>query len=221
MSILNGPRAEAQSGETDSLVIFLHGYGADGNDLFGLAGALAPHLPNTAFRAPNAPEPCAVNPGGRQWFPISSLDGAPEAEMKAGAERAAKTLHAYLDETLAEKGLAPDRVIVFGFSQGTMMSLNVVLRRNAAFAGLIGFSGRLVEIDGTGPITSKPPVLLVHGDQDPMVPVESLVEAEAALKAAGVNVRSHVSPGVGHGIAEDGLRLALDFMRESLGAPKG
>ena len=213
MSILEGPRAEAASGNKDSLVIFLHGYGADGNDLFGLAQALAPHLPNTAFRSPNAPERCAVNPMGYQWFPISWLDGSPESAMKEGAERAAKTLHAYLDETLEEEGLTPDRVAIVGFSQGTMMSLNVVLRRPEPVAALVGFSGRLVEIDGTGPITSKPPVLLVHGDQDEMVPVDSIHEAREALAKEGVNVSWHISQGVGHGIAPDGLGLALEFMR--------
>ena len=213
MSILEGPRAEAASGAKDSLVIFLHGYGADGNDLFGLAQALAPHLPNTAFRSPNAPERCAVNPMGYQWFPISWLDGSPESAMKEGAERAAKTLHAYLDETLEEEGLTPDRVAIVGFSQGTMMSLNVVLRRPEPVAALVGFSGRLVEIDGTGPITSKPPVLLVHGDQDEMVPVDSIHEAREALAKEGVNVSWHISQGVGHGIAPDGLGLALEFIR--------
>lgn len=213
MSILEGPRAEAASGAKDSLVIFLHGYGADGNDLFGLAQALAPHLPNTAFRSPNAPERCAVNPMGYQWFPISWLDGSPESAMKEGAERAAKTLHTYLDETLEEEGLSPDRVAVVGFSQGTMMSLNVILRRSAPLAALVGFSGRLVEIDGTGPITSKPPVLLVHGDQDEMVPVDSIHEAREALAKEGVNVSWHISQGVGHGIAPDGLGLALEFIR--------
>ena len=213
MSILEGPRAEAASGAKDSLVIFLHGYGADGNDLFGLAQALAPHLPNTAFRSPNAPERCAVNPMGYQWFPISWLDGSPESAMKEGAERAARTLHAYLDETLEEEGLTPDRVAIVGFSQGTMMSLNVVLRRPEPVAALVGFSGRLVEIDGTGPITSKPPVLLVHGDQDEMVPVDSIHEAREALAKEGVNVSWHISQGVGHGIAPDGLGLALEFMR--------
>lgn len=213
MSILEGPRAEAASGAKDSLVIFLHGYGADGNDLFGLAQALAPHLPNTAFRSPNAPERCAVNPMGYQWFPISWLDGSPESAMKEGAERAARTLHAYLDETLEEEGLTPDRVAIVGFSQGTMMSLNVVLRRPEPVAALVGFSGRLVEIDGTGPITSKPPVLLVHGDQDEMVPVDSIHEAREALAKEGVNVSWHISQGVGHGIAPDGLGLALEFIR--------
>ncbi|MEM7544478.1 MAG: dienelactone hydrolase family protein [Pseudomonadota bacterium] len=216
MSVLTGPRADAASGTKDSLVILLHGYGADGNDLFGLAGALAPHLPNTAFRSPNAPEACAVNPGGYQWFPISWLDGSPEAEMAAGAQRAAKTLHAYLDEVLVEEGLTPDRVVVIGFSQGTMMSLNVMLRRPEPFAGLVGFSGRLVDIDGTGEITSKLPVLLVHGDQDPMVPVDSIHEARAAMAEAGVDVSWHISEGVGHGIAPDGLSLALEFIKGAL-----
>ena len=107
MSVLTGPRAEAASGVKDSLVIFLHGYGADGNDLFGLAQALAPHLPNTAFRSPNAPERCAVNPMGYQWFPISWLDGSPESEMAAGAVRAAKTLHRTGREPLRQLGPLP------------------------------------------------------------------------------------------------------------------
>lgn len=217
MSILEGPRADAASGDANSLVILLHGYGADGNDLFGIAQALAPHLPNTAFRSPNAPEPCAVNPMGRQWFPISWLDGSPEEAMAEGAQRAAKTLHAYLDEAMREEGMTPDRTIIIGFSQGTMMSLNVMLRRDEALAGVVGFSGRLVDIAGTGEITSKPPVLLVHGDQDEMVPVESIHEARAALEAAGVPVDTHISKGVGHGIAPDGLGLALQFIKAKLG----
>lgn len=216
MSILTGPRADAASGTKDSLVILLHGYGADGNDLFGLAQALAPHLPNTAFRSPNAPEPCAVNPGGYQWFPISWLDGSPEEEMARGAERAAKTLHAYLDEALTEEELTPDRVVIIGFSQGTMMSLNVVLRRTAPMAALVGFSGRLVDIADTGEITSPLPVLLVHGDQDEMVPVDSIHDARSKLAAAGVDVQWHISQGVGHGIAPDGLSLALEFIKGAL-----
>ncbi|MEL6793254.1 MAG: alpha/beta fold hydrolase [Pseudomonadota bacterium] len=218
MSILEGPRADAASGKKDSLVILLHGYGADGNDLFGLGQALAPHLPNTAFRSPNAPERCAVNPMGYQWFPISWLDGSPESAMKEGAERAAKTLHAYLDETLEEEGLTHDRVAIVGFSQGTMMSLNVVLRRPEPVAALVGFSGRLVEIDGTGPITAKPPVLLIHGDQDEMVPVDSIHEARNALAAEDLHVNWHISQGIGHGIAPDGLGLALEFIKRGFGA---
>ncbi|WP_340108439.1 alpha/beta hydrolase [Pikeienuella sp. HZG-20] len=212
MSILSGPRAAARSGAARSLVIFLHGYGADGADLFGLAEALAPHLPDTAFRSPNAPEPCAVNPGGRQWFPISWLDGTPEAEMRAGARRSAATLAAYLAEAMEEEGVAADRTVLVGFSQGTMMSLSVGLRAPSQLAGIVGFSGKLVIDEEEGPISSYPPVLLIHGDQDEVIPVEAIHEARAGLAAAGVPVTWHISPGVGHGIGPDGLRLALDFI---------
>lgn len=212
MSILTGPRAGARSRKAKSLVIFLHGYGADGNDLFGLAASLSPHLPDTAFRSPNAPERCAVNPGGFQWFPISWLDGSPESAMTAGAARAFRTLGAYLDEAMAEEGVGPERTALVGFSQGTMIGLQVALRRAAPLAGMVGFSGRHVEVDGAGPVASPLPVLLVHGDRDEMIPVEAIHEARAALAAAGVPVEWHVSRGVGHGIAPDGLRLALDFL---------
>ncbi|MEX2517780.1 MAG: dienelactone hydrolase family protein [Paracoccaceae bacterium] len=212
MSILNGPRADARSGEPDSLVIFLHGYGADGNDLFGLAEAMAPHLPNTVFRSPDAPEPCAVNPRGRQWFPISWIDGSPEEAMRDGVRRAARTLHAYLDEAMAEEGVTPAQTVVVGFSQGTMMSLLVGLRRAETLGGIVGFSGRLVTDEEAGPVTSKPPVQLIHGDQDEVIPVAAVHEARESLEAAGVVVASHVSRGIGHGIAPDGLRLALEFI---------
>ena len=216
MAILTGPRADAQSGAATSLVILLHGYGANGDDLFGIAQALAPHMPDTAFRSPNAPQRSAMNPMGYQWFPIPWLDGSTEAEMQSGAREAIKTLHAYIDEAMAEEGVAPDRTILLGFSQGTMLSLTVGLRRETALAGIVGFSGRLIATEEDGPITSKPPVLLVHGDEDEMVPVASIHEARSELAAAGVDVMWHISEGVGHGIAPDGLSLALDFMTRRL-----
>jgi phospholipase/carboxylesterase len=217
MSILDGPRADAKSGKANSLVILLHGYGADGNDLFGIAQSLAPHLPNTVFRSPNAPQPCAINPSGRQWFPISWIDGSPEAAMRDGARDAAKTLHAYLDEAMAEEGMTPDQTFVIGFSQGTMLGLEVVLRRSVDLAGMVGFSGRLISDETSGPITSKPPLLLIHGDKDDVVPVESLNEARSFLYKEGIVVNWHISEGVGHGIAPDGLGLALQFIMDGLG----
>jgi phospholipase/carboxylesterase len=211
---LKGPERPAASGKADSLVIFLHGYGADGNDLIGLADPLAPHLPDTRFIAPNAPEPCRNNPFGHQWFPIPWLDGSSEAEMQESAARAFATLDAFLDGI----DMAPDRTVLLGFSQGTMMMLHVALRRAAPYAGLVGFSGRLLMPDAlAGAIRSRPPVLLVHGDQDPMVPVASLKEAADALTAAGVETYTHVSRGTAHGIAPDGLGLALSFIRSRLG----
>lgn len=222
MASLSGPRAGARSGKTDSLVILLHGYGADGNDLFGLAGPLAQHLPGTAFRAPNAPERCRVNPMGYQWFPIPWLDGSSEAERDAGFRRSVGLLDAYLTEAMAEEGVAPERTALVGFSQGTMMSLYVGPRRAEPFACIVGFSGRLIDGEALKrEARSKPPVLLIHGDRDEMIPVAALTEARGALAEAGFAVQWHISRGIGHGIAPDGLGLALAFLREHLGIKGG
>jgi phospholipase/carboxylesterase len=216
---LTGPERPALSGRAESLVVFLHGYGADGNDLIGLAEPLAPHLPDTRFLAPNAPERCPGNPMGYQWFPIPWIDGTPEAAARASAVRSFAMLDAWLDEVAAE-GIGPERTVLVGFSQGTMMALHVGLRRKAPFAGIVGFSGRLLDPERLAEeIVSRPPVLLVHGDQDPVVPFSSLGEADRALKAAGVETATHVSRGTAHGIAPDGLGLALGFIRERLALP--
>jgi phospholipase/carboxylesterase len=217
MSMLTGPERPAASGSADSLVIFLHGYGADGNDLIGLAEPMAPHLPNTRFLAPNAPEPCPGNPTGFQWFPIPWLDGSSEAAMRASATRSFRLLDDWLD-AVAGQGVGPDRTVLVGFSQGTMMALHVGLRRRAPLAGIVGFSGRLLEPERLGAeIAARPPVLLIHGDQDPVVPFESLGLAADALAAAEVETYTHVSRGIGHGIAPDGLGVALAFIRQRLG----
>jgi phospholipase/carboxylesterase len=216
MTTLSGPERPAASGRADSLVVFLHGYGADGNDLIGLAEPLAPHLPNTRFLAPNAPQRCVNNPFGYQWFPIPWLDGTPEAVARGQAQAAFAQLDGWLDEVATQT--PPARTVLVGFSQGTMMALQVGLRRREPFAGIVGFSGRLLEPDRlAAEIVSRPPVLLVHGDQDPMVPFASLAEAADALAAAGVETVTHVSTGVGHGIAPDALGLALGFIRDRLG----
>jgi phospholipase/carboxylesterase len=216
MTTLSGPERPAASGRPDSLVIFLHGYGADGDDLIGLAEPLAPHLPDTRFLAPNAPQPCTNNPAGYQWFPIPWLDGSSPVEASIAAFAAYDLLARWLDE-VAETA-PPDRTVLLGFSQGTMMALQVGLRRPAPLAGIVGFSGRLLDPGRlAAEITARPPVLLIHGDQDPMVPFSSLAEADETLTAAGVETRTHVSRGTGHGIAPDGLGHALDFIRERLG----
>jgi phospholipase/carboxylesterase len=200
-----------------SLVIFVHGYGADGSDLLGLADPLAPHLPDTAFVAPDAPERCTGNPFGFQWFPIPWLDGSSEAESAAGLARSAAKFDAFLDEMLQAEGLTPDRLALIGFSQGTMMSLHVAPRRAAPIAALVGFSGRLLAPERLGDeVVSRPPVLLIHGDADPVVPVQSLPEAADALVQAGFEVYAQVSKGTAHGIAPDGLSLALSFLKEKL-----
>lgn len=206
-----------KSGNLKSAVVFLHGYGADGADLLGLADPLAPHLPDTLFLAPDAPEPCAGNPFGRQWFPIPWLDASSEEAAAEGMARAAVDLNAFLDEVLADNGLTPAQLAVIGFSQGTMMALEVLPRRAEPVAGVVAFSGRLLRPEAlAAEAVSKPPVLLVHGDADPVVPFADMGLAGDTLVSAGFETYGHVMQGTGHGIAPDGLSVALQFLKERL-----
>ncbi len=205
------------AGQARSLVVFLHGYGADGADLLGLADVLAPHLPETAFVAPDAPERCAGGGFGYQWFPIPWLDGSSEAAAAAGLAAAVKDLNGFLDARLAEEGLMPDRMALVGFSQGAMMSLEVAPRRPEAVAGVVAISGRLLRPEAlAAEALVKPPVLLIHGDQDPVVPFSDMARAGDALVAAGFPTYGHVMQGTGHGIAPDGLGVTLQFLKERL-----
>lgn len=214
---LNAKRKAPRSGKATSAVIFVHGYGADGADLLGLADPLAPHMPGTAFHAPDAPDRCTGNPFGFQWFPIPWLDGSSEAEAAEGLARAADDLNAYVDGVLAAEGLAPDRLALVGFSQGTMMSLHIAPRRDAALAGVVAFSGRLLAPERlASEARVKPPVLLLHGDADPVVPFSEMGKAGDAMVAAGFETYAHVMKGTGHGIAPDGLSVALHFLRQRL-----
>ena len=220
--VLESGRKASKSGEVDSLVVFLHGYGADGADLLGLADPLADHLPNTVFVAPNAPEKCIGNPMGFQWFPIPWIDGSSEEEAEVGMRAAAEDLNAYLDSVMADEDVLPEQVVVLGFSQGCMMALHVLPRREDPVAGIIGISGRLLQPELLkDEAISKPPVLLVHGDQDDVVPPISMPEAGDALQEAGFEVFGHVMKGTGHGIAPDGLGVALSFIGKQLNLDLG
>jgi phospholipase/carboxylesterase len=200
---LSGPRLPPARGEATHLVVLCHGYGADGNDLIGLAPHWQRMLPTVAFAAPDAPEPCAGAPMGRQWFPISRLD---PQEMARGVAGAAASLNAFLDSELARLELSGDRLALVGFSQGTMMSLAVGLSRAVAPACIIGFSGMLAgPPPKLGP--DAPPILMIHGDADPMIPVGVMFDAAGQLGRAGANVQWHVAPGIGHSIDEAGLAL--------------
>ncbi|SPF80154.1 alpha/beta hydrolase [Pseudoprimorskyibacter insulae] len=217
--VLQAGRKEPLSGEIRSVVVFLHGYGANGADLLGLADPLAEHLPDTLFVAPDAPESCAGSPFGYQWFPIPWIDGSSEEDSEAGMRAAAEDLNAFLDALMVDEDVLPEQVVLFGFSQGTMMSLHVAPRREDAVAGIVAFSGRLLAPELLADETiSRPPVLLVHGDQDDVVPVQSLPEAAEALQSAGwKEVFAHIQKGTAHGIAPDGLSVALAFMRDKCG----
>lgn len=217
MSELNFKRKGSQSGEDSSVVMFLHGYGADGGDLLGLADPLAQHLPDTVFIAPDAPEPSMANPMGFQWFPIPWIDGSSESVAAEGLMRSAKLLDGFIDKVLAEEGIEASQLILFGFSQGTMMSLHVAPRRSEAVAGIVGFSGRLMFPERLGEeAVVKPPVLLIHGNADDVVPFEEMQIAGKALQDAEFEVFGHVMEGTGHGIAPDGLQVALGFIYQAL-----
>ena len=211
-------RKGAMRGTATGLVVFLHGYGADGNDLLGLADVLGPHLPGIAFMAPDAPDRCAGGGFGYQWFPIPRFDGSTEAMREAGIDASAADIDAFLDSRLAEEGLTPDRLVLIGFSQGAMMSLHVAPRRPVAVAGVVAISGLLLRPEAlSAAAVVKPPVLLMHGDQDPVVPFAEMARAGDALVAAGFQTYGHVMKGTGHGIAPDGLGAALQFVKERLG----
>lgn len=216
MSLKFGRKA-ARSGRATSVVVFVHGYGADGADLLGLGDALAPHLPDTVFVAPDAPQPCVGNPFGFQWFPIPWLDGSSEEAAKAGMAESVVLFNEFLDARLAEEGVGPEAMALVGFSQGAMMSLHVAPRRAQAVAGVVAISGRLLvpELLAAEAVV-KPPVLLVHGDQDPVVPFADMGLAGDALVAAGFETYGHVMEGTGHGIAPDGLGVTLQFLKERL-----
>ena len=210
MSTLDGPRvAPASGGPARSMVILVHGYGSNGEDLIGLVPHWRDALPDTVFISPTAPQPCRDSPGGFQWWPVWGGD------RLAGVRGAAPVLDDFIDAELAAHGLTEDRLALVGFSQGTMMSLHVAPRRKRQLAGVVGYSGMLIDAE-PDEIRTRPPILLVHGDADPMVPVAAFHRAEAALKDLGFDLATHVSPGLGHSIDLPGLKLGGAFLSKVL-----
>jgi phospholipase/carboxylesterase len=214
-TILDGPTSAPTTGAAPrSLVILLHGYGSNGADLIGLVPYWRAALPDTLFLAPDAPQACPSAPGGRQWWPLTSL--SPEARA-AGVRIAAPALNAYIDSQLAAHGLGENRLMLVGFSQGTMMALHVGPRRIKALAGIVGYSGMLADPDAlVTEAASKPPVLLVHGDADEVLPVTALHQAKSRLEALGFEVAAHVSPNLGHSVDDTGLQLGASFLASRL-----
>jgi phospholipase/carboxylesterase len=206
---LTGPSLAPARGPATHLVVLVHGYGADGQDLIGLADHWKALLATVAFAAPNAPTRIPGGPGF-QWFPISRID---PHEMLKGVEAAGPALDDYLDAELARLGLPPERLALAGFSQGTMLSLHVGLRRKVRPAAIVGFSGLLA---GSPPTSESgadiPPILLTHGDSDQVIPPQAMFLAASQLGLAGAAVQWHLARGMGHGIDPDGLAMAGQFL---------
>lgn len=215
MQQLNGPSLPPLSGGAPKqLVVLLHGYGSNGADLISLAPMWRQSLPDTLFVAPNAPERCPGAPGGYQWWALHDL-GRPA--LAAGARHAAPVLDGYIDGLLAEHGLDESKMVLVGFSQGTMMALHVGVRRERALAGILGYSGMIAgpSLD-PAEVRSKPPILLIHGDADTIVPLSAYHHAHAELERLGFPLESHVSHGLGHGVNPAGIELGGKFVKRVL-----
>jgi len=207
---LSGPRVSPKSGKPNALVVLLHGYGSDGDDLIGLAEPLSQLLPRAAFVAPNAPMPC---PGARfMWFPITELD--PRA-MHMGVVAATPALKAFIDGELLHLGLGADRLILIGFSQGTMLALHLSLS-GLKPAAVVGLSGLLTVGGAAEQPMDLPPYFLAHGTADQVIPPDALFMTAGALGEAGARVQWHLAPGIGHGIDDNSLALAGGFLQLAL-----
>lgn len=210
LKIVNGASLQPLSGAAPKqILLLLHGFGSSGSDMISLAPSWQQALPDALFLAPHAPQQSSYG-GGYQWWGLSEL--SPQA-LAAGAAQAAPAIDQFIDRKLRQYNLDEADLAIIGFSQGTMMALHVGLRRPRQIAAIVGYSGMLTGIDELRRAAiTKPPVLLVHGTDDPMVPVSALYTAESELKHLGIAVSTHVSPGVGHSVDPVGLATGRDFV---------
>ena len=215
LSSIKGPSLKTFSGEpARSLVILLHGYGANGDDLLDLATNWQELLPHTEFIAPHAPTHCAINPSPRsyQWF---NLDNLNQETIQRGVKGALPSLHAFIDDELKQRNLAEEQLMLVGFSQGTMMALATALNRSKTCAGVLGYSGACI-LPPSLEILSRPNIFLVHGDEDELISVENMTTAAQNLTRLGANVRSFISMGAGHFIDSEGLIRGGQFLAQHL-----
>ncbi len=215
---LSGPMVAPKGGKPDRLVVLLHGYGSDGNDMISLAQFWQKDMEKALFAAPNAPERCAINPTGFQWF---DLDANSEMSRLTGAEKARAAINEFLADLWRQTGLGPKDTLLVGFSQGAMMALYVGLQLDEPLVGIISFSGALIEQeDFSSLIRSRPPVCLIHGAADDVVPVKLSEKGAEVLKNLGVKVALFIEPGVGHTISMNGLGFSVAFVRQIINTPE-
>ena len=212
--IVNGSSLQPLSGGSPKqIVLLLHGYGSNGVDLISLAPHWQQRLPDALFLAPNAPQRCSMG-SGYQWWPLSTFSFQ---ALATGAASAAPAIDAFIDRKLSQYGLSGSELAIIGFSQGTMMALHVGLRRAHRVAAIVGYSGMLTGApELSHQAITKPPVLLIHGSADPIVPVSALHAAERELRRLQIDVTTHVSPGLGHSVDPVGIRLGGDFVVKAL-----
>lgn len=192
-------------------MVLAHGLGANGNDLIDLGPSWGRALPEALFVAPDAPEPNAATPFGRQWFDV--WDRTP-AKLAASVGVAAADLLGFVDAELARLGLPPDQVALMGFSQGAMVSLHAGLHRRVPPRAILAYSGALLD-PALPSLVAPPPVLLVHGEADEVVPADATSQAAEILRAGGVAVELLMVPRLGHGIDDTGLSAGALFLQRA------
>jgi len=207
-------RPPAAGGISNKLVVFLHGYGADGKDLIDLANPFSMAMPNATFISPDAPHPCTMSPSGREWFPID--------QIPTGAIKASENLISLIQDEAKSLNLSFKDVILIGFSQGAMMSLQCLLINNQQFSAIIGYSGALREenleaahnqiINGKHNFANTP-VLLIHGEKDEVVPFQSLISSKNLLNNIGFNIQTLSRPNLGHGIDPEGISAGMELLK--------
>lgn len=215
---LFGPTfAPASGGAPQQLVILCHGVGSDGQDLIGLAPYFAKVLPDAQFVSPNAPYPFDMAPMGYQWF---SLENPTPENRLEGTQAAAPILDTFIDSQMQLYGLDESQVALVGFSQGSMMSLHVGIRRQKQLAAIVAYSGALIGPElVANEVKSQPPILMMHGSTDDVVPPEALYEGVAVLQAAGLKVQGEMVPNLGHGLNDQSILAGMAFLAESFGVP--
>ena len=205
----------AAGGKSSQLIVFLHGYGADGKDLIDLANPFSMAMPNASFISPDAPKPCSMSPSGREWFPIE--------QVPTGAIKASKNLIELLELEAKKLNLSLKETILIGFSQGAMMSLQCLLINKYKFGAIIGYSGALKienldacndQIINGKHIHSDTPVLLVHGEKDEVVPYQSLINSKNLLSQIGFDVQTLSRPELGHGIDPEGVSAGMELLKK-------
>lgn len=213
---LNVKEKMPTSGSVKKVVIFLHGYGADGADLFSLSDPLSDQLPDCFFASPDAPRKCGASPFGYEWFPIPEIDGSTIPDMMQALASSEKLIINLIEIYKKRFGLDSSDFVLLGFSQGCMISLNIGLRHLNDLGGIVGISGRLLMPESLEESNKKryPPVVLIHGDADDVVPISLMYDAEKVLNKINVRLSTHVSKNIGHGIAPDGLSKALEFIKK-------
>lgn len=203
-----------KSGDTyKNAVIFLHGYGANSNDLIGIANLWIESLPNTIFLSPNAPFECDFSPNAYQWFELTSI--SPDS-IGDGLKKAGPYLNDYIDHVSNTFKVEEKNIFFVGFSQGTMMALYHLCKRENRCAGLLGYSGLLFENENfKSEIKSKFPIKLYHGKKDELINYQNSIEASKKLKKFGFDIDYSLSDDLGHGIDDKGIQLGLNFIKKT------